>query len=112
MVVLCSVVSDSLRPYRLVHQAPLSLAFSRQEHWNGLLFPVPGDLPDTGIEHTSLASPALTGRFFATVPPGKPVTSEATTMRNRSPATREWPRSLQLERARVQLQRRSAGKNK
>ena len=75
----------------IVHQAPLSLEFSRQEHWNGLLFPVPGDLPDTGIEATSLAAPALAGRFFTTVPPGKTVTREATTIRNPSPATREWP---------------------
>ena len=30
--------------------------------------PPPGDLPDPAIEPTSLASPALTGRFFTTVP--------------------------------------------
>ena len=29
-------------------QAPLSTGFSRQEYWNGLLFPSPGDLPDPG----------------------------------------------------------------
>ena len=28
------------------HQASLSLGFSRQESWRGLLFPIPGDLPD------------------------------------------------------------------
>ena len=38
----------------------------------GLPFPTPGDLPDPGIKSTSLASPALAGRFFITVPPGKP----------------------------------------
>ena len=27
-------------------QAPLSMGFSRQEHWSGLPFPPPGDLPD------------------------------------------------------------------
>ena len=32
----------------------------------------PGDLPDPGIESSSLASLALAGRFFTTVPPGKP----------------------------------------
>ena len=32
-------------------------------------FPSPGDLPDPGIEYTY---PALAGRFFTTVPPGKP----------------------------------------
>ena len=42
---------------------------SRQEHWRGLPFPSPGDLPDPGIK---LESPALAGRFFTTLPPGKP----------------------------------------
>ena len=31
----------------------------------------PGDLPNPGIELASPASPALTGRFFTTDPPGK-----------------------------------------
>ena len=26
-------------------QTPLSMGFSRQEYWSGLLFPFPGDLP-------------------------------------------------------------------
>ena len=47
-------------------QAPLSMGFSRQEYWNGLPCPPPGDLPDPGVEPASLASPALTGEFFAT----------------------------------------------
>ena len=34
--------------------------------------PASGDLPDPGIEIASLASPALAGGFFTTVPPGKP----------------------------------------
>ena len=50
-------------------QAPLSMGFSRQEYWNGLPFPSPGDLHDPGIES---ASPVLAGRFFTTEPPGKP----------------------------------------
>ena len=41
--------------------------------WVGLPFPTPGHLPDPGIEPESLASPALTGSFFATVPLGKPI---------------------------------------
>ena len=52
-------------------QAPLSMGFSRQEYWSGLLFPTPGDLLDPKIEPTSLASPALAGSFFTTAPPGK-----------------------------------------
>ena len=46
----------------------LSMGFSKQEYWNGLLCPPPGDLPDSGIESTSLMSPVLVGRFFSTEP--------------------------------------------
>ena len=48
------------------------MEFSRQEYWSGLLFPIPGDLPHSGIEPPSPLSPALAGRFFTTKPPGKP----------------------------------------
>ena len=47
-------------------QTPLSMGFSRQEYWSGLLCPPPGDLPDLGIEPTSLIYPALAGVFFTT----------------------------------------------
>ena len=50
----------------VVHQAPLSMRFSRQEYWSQLPRPPPGDLPDPGIKSTSLMSPALAGRFFTT----------------------------------------------
>ena len=50
----------------VAHQIPLSKGFSRQEYWNGLPCPSPGDLPDPGIEPTTLMSPALAGGFFAT----------------------------------------------
>ena len=39
---------------------------SRQEHWSGLPFPLPGDLPNSGIKPTSLMSSALAGGFFTT----------------------------------------------
>ena len=42
------------------------MGFSRQECWNGLPFPSPGDLPNFGIEHASLTSPAVAGSFFTT----------------------------------------------
>ena len=42
-------------------QASLSMGFSRQAYWSGLLFPSPGCCPDPGIEPRS---PALAGRFF------------------------------------------------
>ena len=47
----------------------LSIEFSRQEYWNGLPFPTPGDLPNPGIKPTSLVPPALAGTFFTTVTP-------------------------------------------
>ena len=46
-------------PWTVAHQAPLSMGFPRQEHWNGLPLPSSGDLPDPGI-----TSPAMAGRFF------------------------------------------------
>ena len=33
--------------------------FSRQEYWDGLPYPPPGDLPDPGVKSASLMSPAL-----------------------------------------------------
>ena len=38
------------------HQAPLSMGFSRHEHWSGLPCPAPGDLPNPGIEPMFLTS--------------------------------------------------------
>jgi len=49
------------------------MEFSKQEYWNGLPFPTPGDLPNPGIKPASVAFPALAGRFFTTAPPGKPL---------------------------------------
>ena len=37
----------------VAHQGPLSMGFSRQEYWSRLPFPLPGDLPDPGIEPMS-----------------------------------------------------------
>ena len=45
----------------VAHQALLSMGFSRQEYWSGLLFPLPGNLPNPMIEP---GSPALADRFF------------------------------------------------
>ena len=42
------------------------MGFSRQENWSGLPFLPPGDLPDSGIEPTSLMYPELAGGFFTT----------------------------------------------
>ena len=48
------------------------MEFTRQEYWSGLPFPSPGNLPDPGIESTSLAFLALACEFFTSVPPGSP----------------------------------------
>ena len=53
-------------PWTVAHQAPLSMGFSWQEYWNGLLFPAPRDLPNPGIKPVCLMSPALAGGFFTT----------------------------------------------
>ena len=57
-------------PWTAAHQVPLSMEFSRQEYWNGLLFPSPGDIPDPGIKP---GSPALYADALLFEPPGKSV---------------------------------------
>ena len=44
------------------------MGFPKQEYWNGLPFPSPGNLPNPEIESTSLA---LAGGFFTAEPSGK-----------------------------------------
>ena len=50
-------------PWTIAFQAPLSMAFSRQEYWSGLVFSSPGDLPNPGIEPRF---PALQGDSLLT----------------------------------------------
>ena len=70
----CSVVSNSLRLLRTVaHKAYLSMEFFRQDYWSGFPFLTPRDLPGPEIKPASLMPSALAGRFFTTIPPGKPV---------------------------------------
>jgi len=57
-------------PWTVAHQAPLSIEFSRQQHWSGLPFPSPGDLPDPRIEP---GSPTLQVDSLPSEPPGKPL---------------------------------------
>ena len=63
---VCSVVSNSFATKIL-----LCMEFSRQEYQSELHF-LCQELPDPGIEPSSLVSPELTGRFFTTVPPESP----------------------------------------
>ena len=60
-------------PWTVACQASLSMKFSKQKYWSRMPFHPPRDLPDLGIEPTSLVSPALAGKFFTTMPPGKPL---------------------------------------
>ena len=56
---LLSPVRLFAAPCTAARQAPLSMGFSRQEHWSGLPCPAPGDLPKPGIEPMSSVVPAL-----------------------------------------------------
>ena len=78
---LCAVLSRFSRvwlfvtPWTIAHQAPLSMAFSRQEYWSGLPCFPPGGLPDPEIKPVPLISPALADGFFS--PVNNPSTQEA-----------------------------------
>ena len=65
-VKLLSRVQLLAAPWTLAYQAPLSIEFSRQEHWSGLPFPSPGDLPNPGIEP---GSPTLRADTLPSEPP-------------------------------------------
>ena len=56
--------------WTVAQQATLSMGFPRQENESGLLFSTLIFL--TQDKPTSLVSPALAGKFFATAPPRKP----------------------------------------
>ena len=62
----CPTLFDPIDPIEEPYQAPLSIGFSRQEYWSGLPFPPAENLPNPGIEPSSLTSPALAGRLFTT----------------------------------------------
>ena len=65
---LCDLMDCSL-------PSPVSMEFSMEEYWSGLPFPTPGYLPNPGIEPASLESPAFSGGYFTTEPPGASTTS-------------------------------------
>ena len=58
-------------PWTVAHEAPapLSMGFSRQEHWDELPCPSPGELPDSGIKPMSPFSSCIAGKFFTAEPP-------------------------------------------
>ena len=65
-VQLLSHVQLFATPWTVVHQASLSMGFSRQEYWSGLQFPPPEVFPNPGVKPASAMSPASAGGFFTT----------------------------------------------
>ena len=57
-------------PWTVACQAPLFMGFPRQESWNDLPFPPPGDLPNPGIKHVS---PALQANSLPLSHQGNPL---------------------------------------
>ena len=62
-------MSDSVTPWTIARQAPLSMGFLRQESWSGLPFPSQEDRPNPGIE---TGSPALQAESLPTEVQGTP----------------------------------------
>ena len=69
-----SVMFNSATSWTVALQAPVSMGFSRQEHWSGLPCSPPRDLLDPGIKPASPTTPALQVDSLPTGPPGKPKT--------------------------------------
>ena len=77
-----SVASDSfVTPWTVACQAPLSMGLSQQEDWGGLSFPTPGALPNSGMEPTPPAAPALAGGFSTTESPGSSLNRSRTNLK-------------------------------
>ena len=62
-------------PWTVTHQASLSMGFSRQEYWSRLPFPLPRDLPKSGIEPTFHTAPALKADSLTLSHQGSPALS-------------------------------------
>ena len=71
LVISQLVMSESLPSLDciVVHQAPLSMGFSRQDYQSGLPFPPPRDLPNPGIKP---GSPVSQEDSLPSEPPRKP----------------------------------------
>ena len=86
--VLCNPM-DRSPPGSSVH------GFSRQEHWSGLLFLLPGDLPDSGIER---GFPAQQADSLLSCPPGKFISESVLSPECPKSGVREcWSRERALE---------------
>ena len=95
---LCLVASNSFRPHGLqLAKLLCPWGFSRQEYWNELSFPPPGDLPNPAIEPRS---PALQADSLPSGPLGKPRnTLERIDIRYDD--TEKWVRNLEDRRVKI-----------
>ena len=64
--------------WSIAHQAPLSMGFSRQEYWSGLLFSISGAIPDPGVKPFSLVSSALEVDYLPAESSKKPLSHPST----------------------------------
>ena len=81
-------MSDSLQPYDCSPPGSSVHGISKQEYWSGLPCPLPGDLPNPGIEPASLRSPVFAGRLFISSAAWEAL-EEAWTPANPSPTSKE-----------------------
>ena len=97
-------------PWTVACQAFPSMGFPRQEYWNGLPFPSPGDLPDPGIEP---GSPALEAGTLTSEPPGKPTEKPMNSMKRQKDRTvkDQLPRSVGAQYATGDRWRNNSRKN-
>ena len=79
-----------MTPWTLAHQAPLSMGFLRQEYWDGVPFPPPGDLPNPRTEPTSPASSALQADSLPLSHWGSPARDAATSKKT------PWPHGADI----------------
>ena len=61
-------------PWTIAHHAPLSMELSKQDYWSGMPFPIPGDLPDPGMEPHFLHLLHWLEDSLSVAPPRKPNT--------------------------------------
>ena len=88
---LCCALSLShvwlfVTPWTVAPRAPLSMGFSRQEHWRGFPCPPPGDLPDSGIEPMY---PTLQADSLPSEPPESPACYAAQQQKKKKKRKRE-----------------------
>ena len=84
------------------------MGFHRQEYWNGLPFPSPGDRPDPGIEQVFLESAALAGRLFTTSVTWE-ATSDAIIPYKQSSSKWQTSQPVMTAKSRDQMQIKSTG---